>query len=43
MAGKLRELGVEPQATSPAELASLAARDSAVWARIIKTNNIQPE
>ena len=43
VAAKLRELGVEPQATSPAELASLAARDSTVWARIIKTNNIQPE
>lgn len=43
VAGKLRELGVEPQATTPAELAALAERDSAVWARIIKANNIQPE
>ncbi|OZI23463.1 hypothetical protein CAL26_08430 [Bordetella genomosp. 9] len=43
VAAKLRELGVEPQATSPAELAALAERDSAQWSRIIKTNNIQPE
>jgi tripartite-type tricarboxylate transporter receptor subunit TctC len=43
VAAKLRELGVEPQATSPAELATLAERDSTQWARIIKANNIQPE
>jgi tripartite-type tricarboxylate transporter receptor subunit TctC len=43
VSAKLRELGVEPQATSPAELAALVERDSAQWARIIKTNNIQPE
>ncbi|CAM3742187.1 Bug family tripartite tricarboxylate transporter substrate binding protein [Bordetella bronchialis] len=43
VAGKLRDLGVEPQASSPAELQALADRDSGQWARIIKVNNIQPE
>jgi tripartite-type tricarboxylate transporter receptor subunit TctC len=43
VAGKLRELGVDPQATSPEELAKLAADDSTKWARVIKANNIQPE
>jgi tripartite-type tricarboxylate transporter receptor subunit TctC len=43
VAGKLRELGVDPQATSPAELGTLASRDSTQWARIIKANKIQAE
>jgi tripartite-type tricarboxylate transporter receptor subunit TctC len=43
IAGKLRDFGVDPQASSPQELAALQAHDSAQWGRIIKANNIQPE
>jgi tripartite-type tricarboxylate transporter receptor subunit TctC len=43
ISGKLRALGVEPQATSPQELAKLVDDDTARWARIIKANNIRPE
>lgn len=40
---KLRDLGVEPQASSGQEIAAIAAADTAKWQRLIKANNIQPE
>jgi tripartite-type tricarboxylate transporter receptor subunit TctC len=40
---KLRSLGMDPQASTPAELAALTQADSAKWARVIKANDMKPE
>jgi tripartite-type tricarboxylate transporter receptor subunit TctC len=40
---KLIELGVDPQATTAAEMAALAQRDSAKWKQVIEENHIQAE
>ncbi len=43
VSAKLRDLGVEPQASSPREMNDIVAADAAKWQRLIKANNIQPE
>jgi tripartite-type tricarboxylate transporter receptor subunit TctC len=40
---KLIELGVDPQATTPAEMQALAERDSAKWKQVIDENGIKAE
>jgi tripartite-type tricarboxylate transporter receptor subunit TctC len=40
---KLADTGVDPQSTSPAEMAALAERDGAKWKQIIRENNIKAE
>jgi tripartite-type tricarboxylate transporter receptor subunit TctC len=40
---KLIELGVDPQATTPAEMAALAEKDSAKWKQVIEENHIEAE
>ncbi|MDB5804337.1 MAG: hypothetical protein JWN73_1659 [Betaproteobacteria bacterium] len=40
---RLTETGVDPQSTSPAEMAALAERDGAKWKQIIRENNIKAE
>jgi tripartite-type tricarboxylate transporter receptor subunit TctC len=43
VAAKLRDLGVDPAATSPQEMAQLADTDRAKWTKIIKDYDIKPE
>jgi len=40
---RLLAQGAEPVGGSPAELADLIARETALYARIIKSSGIQPE